>query len=225
MKKRCMILGILVFTLVGCQSSYKTAQSADREEIQIDTTQSNSESKPAESTLEHEVMINEKAYSLYFDDYPILYKYLHNFNDPFKKLQSLSFNPVHEDLYVLTFACHENQCSTLLIDFKTRSSFLLSDLSTLINQQLSNDGSAASFLFERKGANKSNVHQLIVIDLQSMQPVHLELKGDENLIPRPNQYQYAIQSVTFTNNQLHMVSKHPASINENKWIETTWTYK
>lgn len=224
MKKRCMILGILVFILIGCQSSHKTAQSADREDVQ-ETTQTNSESKAADSALEHEVMINEKVYSLHFDDYPILSKYVHNFNDPFKKLQSLSFNPVHEDLYVLTFACHQNQCSTLLIDFKERSSFLLSDLSALIDQQLSIDGSIASFLFERKGANESNVHQLMVIDLQSMQPVPLELKGDENLIPRPNQYQYEIQSVTFTNNQLQMVSEHPSSINENKWLETTWTYK
>ncbi|MBA2174401.1 hypothetical protein H0266_05715 [Halobacillus locisalis] len=225
MKKWCTILGILIFTLAGCQSSHKTAQSANLEGVQTESTQNNSERQPSESALEHEVIINEKVYSFRLDDYPILSKYVHNFHDPLKKFQSLTFKPIHEDLYVVTFACHQNKCSTLLLDLKKGASFLLSDLSALVDQQLSIDEAFASFLFERKRENGTNIHQLLVIDLQTMQPVSLELDNDDNLIPRPNQYQYEIQSVTFKNNQLLIVSSDPSSITKNTWLETTWTYK
>ncbi|WP_176140700.1 hypothetical protein [Halobacillus salinus] len=224
MNKMLFSFAICFIALAGCQAGQDNTSSTSEvleEAIGIEQTNANQENDDIA-----EVVIDQHNYDYSFSDYPILSRYLGNFNKPVQKLQSLSFTHVINDQYIVTFACHQDDCSYLLIDFDQASSFLLSDLSVLTEYQLSPDQSFAAFLFERSTEDQTPTHHLSVLNLETLQPVELELQEEEQLIPRPNQFQYPIRSVTFDTNQIITVESEPISNSGVRDVITThWIYQ
>ncbi|MCA0969504.1 hypothetical protein LCM20_02720 [Halobacillus litoralis] len=218
-------VGTLLLIILSVLTSCQSITDAGGGEIQ-----SEDDSLPGESVEAAQagdkpmtISIDEKEYLYTFADYPILSGYVKNFEDPVAQLESLSYRPLLDDQYLITFACHGDTCSHLLIDFKQKASFLLSDLSKLTKMNVSPDQAYASFLFERKHKNEPATNQLTVMDLDALQPASLELENEEQLMPRPNQFQYAIYSMSFVNQDtLKMESDPSPNSTEKDPITTTW---
>lgn len=223
MKNIGIVFIICLSTLIGCQPEAKS-HSADFNQIEDSYDEGHYSSKNSNKKME--ISIDGQQYTYSNTDYPILSSYARNFKDPEEEFNSLSFQHIVKDTYIVTFACHHNACSHLMIDFNQATSFLLSDLSKMVEYHLFPEQNYVGFLFERELDNQTKNHQLKVINVNSLQPVELELKEENYLIPRPNQFQYPIYSVNFNTNQtITIKTDPPPSSEETGTIKTTWIYK
>jgi hypothetical protein len=222
-----MIWLLVIFSIfvAGCNSNAEAEEPTEVNPVEEGEIEIKAEGHASEEEKKLQLTIGEKTYPFLYKDFPILSQYVHNFERPEEKLRQLPFTEIKNDRYLVEFACHEKRCSHLMIDFKEKHSFLMSDLSTLLSTEVSPDQQFIAFLFERTQGDAKK-HQLIVMDLVHLAPVELEAADDFRL-PKPNQYQYTIQSVTFMDEEkLKITSTDPmASGENNKPITSQWIYQ
>ncbi|MBX0356707.1 hypothetical protein [Halobacillus sp. Nhm2S1] len=224
MMKNAGWIGLFLLLLVGCSSN------ADAEDTLNINPLEGEDALTEEETAEGngnkmQLTLDGVSYPFTAKDYPILSQYIHNFDQPEEYLRKLPFSKIREDQYLVEFACHEKRCSHLLIDFQQNHSFLMSDLSQLVSSHISPDQQYVAFLFERTHEEMA-VHQLVVMDLDTLEPIELE-PGEDHLLPKPNQYQYAIHSVTFMDEErLQITSDDPMADSDTKDpVRTQWIYQ
>lgn len=225
MNKLKWLLVLFCIFVVGCNSNAEAEEPTEVNPIEEEGIAIKAEGQTSEEEKKLQLTIEEESYPFLYKDFPILSQYVHNFDRPEEQLRQLPFTKIKDDRYLVEFACHENRCSHLMIDFKEKDSFLMSDLSTLISSEVSPNHQFIAFLFERT-QGEAERHQLIVMDLDSLAPVELEA-GEDHLLAKPNQYQYAIQSVTFMDEEkLKITSENPMATGENKeTVSSLWIYQ
>ncbi|SFJ89874.1 hypothetical protein SAMN04487936_105118 [Halobacillus dabanensis] len=225
MCKRKWLLFLFIIFVAGCNANAEAEGPTEVVPVENGEIEIKAEDQTSEKEKKLQLTIEEESYPFLYKDFPILSQYVHNYDRPEEKLRQLPFTRIKDDRYLVEFACHENRCSHLMIDFKEKHSFLMSDLSTLIESQISPDQQFIAFLFERTQEDTKK-HQLIVMDLDRLTPVELEA-GADHLLPKPNQYQYTIQSVTFMDEEkLKIISEDPMADGENKEsISSLWVYQ
>ncbi|KHE67556.1 hypothetical protein [Halobacillus sp. BBL2006] len=224
MNKLGFTLFILSIMVIGCQASAETREQTNKH-AQTTVEETSSEESADLNEIEIPLQLSDHTYTFHSQKFPILSSYIENFENPAEKLHSLSFTPIGNDQFLAEFACHDDACSYLLLDFQRQTSFLLNDLSTLAKIQHSDDRAYIAFLFERSIEGQKK-HHLTVMDLSAMEPVSIELKDGQKLIPKPDHYQYSIQSVTFMEDkQIQIVSNAAASETEvAAGTKTVWMY-
>lgn len=218
-----MIFCICLF-FIGCENNeqpveaIETTSSTEGNHTQIEETSEKEEN-------DFSVKLENQEYLLSFDSFPILTRYIENFENPQQKLENLTYIPLLDDQFLVEFACNGKACSYLILDFHNQSSYLLSDLSTFVSKQQASNFHYASFLFERTSVEGVKKHHLVIMDLYTLEPTLLEITDEDTLIPRPAQFQYSIRSVTFLEDQkIEIVSEDHLS-NSKKDIVTTWKYQ
>lgn len=223
-KLKGLLVSFIIF-VAGCNSNAEAEGPTEVIPVEKEEIEIKAEDQTSEDEKKIQLTIAEDTYPFFYQDFPILSQYVHNFDRPEEKLRQLPFTKIKDDRYLVEFACHENRCSHLMIDFKEKHSFLMSDLSTLIKSEVSPDQQFIAFLFERTQGDTKK-HQLIVMDLNHLAPVELAA-GEDHLLPKPNQYQYTIQSVTFMDEEkLKIISEDPMANSENKeTISSLWIYQ
>ncbi|MYL48960.1 hypothetical protein GLV98_05660 [Halobacillus litoralis] len=224
MKKNVWWIGLFLLLLVGCSSN------ADAEDtLKINPLEGDDplleEGRAEDNGNKMQLTLDGASYPFTTKDYPILSQYVHNFDQPEEQLRKLPFSKIKENQYLVEFACHEQRCSHLMVDFEQKHSFLMSDLSRMVSSQVSPDQQYVAFLFEREYEEEAK-HQLAVMNLDTLEPVPLE-PGENHLLPKPNQYQYAIHSVTFMDEErLQITSNDPVAGSDTKDpVRTQWIYK
>ncbi|CDQ19986.1 hypothetical protein [Halobacillus karajensis] len=219
------LMAMMVLLFIGCRANADTEEPVDMtpvEESEI-TLEEQESSKDKEKKMQ--LTLENTTYSFVYKDYPILSQYVHNFDQPEEQLRRLPFSKIKKDQYRVEFACHEERCSHLMIDFNKKDSYLMSDLSRLVSTHVSPDQHFVAFIYQRDHDGEHR-HQLIVMDLDTLEPVELEPNGD-HLIPKPNQYQYAIHSVTFMDEEkLQITSDDPmADPSVEEPVHSLWIYQ
>lgn len=224
MKKNVWWIGLVLLLLVGCSSNADAEDTLNMNSLEGDDPPIDEEGAEANGN-KMQLTLDGASYPFTAKDYPILSQFVHNFDQPEPQLRKLPFSKIKEDQYLVEFACHEQRCSHLMIDFEQKHSFLMSDLSKLVSSHVSPDQQYVAFLFERT-YEKEAMHQLVVMDLRTLEPIELE-PGEDHLLPKPNQYQYAIHSVTFMDEErLQITSNDPVAGSDTKDpVRTQWIYK
>lgn len=214
----------LLLLMVGCSSNAEAEDSLNNKPFEGDAPLIE-EAEAENSSDNMQLTLDGSSYPFTAKDYPILSQYVHNFDQPDQKLQELPFSKIAENQYLVEFACHEQRCSHLMIDFEQKHSFLMSDLSKLVSSHVSPDERYVAYLFERTYEEQAK-HQLVVMDRETLEPIDLEA-GEDHLLPKPNQYQYTIHSVTFMDEeQLQITSSDPMAGSETEdSVQTHWIYK
>ncbi|WP_226578085.1 hypothetical protein [Halobacillus litoralis] len=216
-----LLLIAICIGLAGCNTSANAKETTDQ--LQENEQPIVQDGLREEDPQDLSFTLEEQTYKLTQKEFPILYQYINNFEDPEQTLKNLTYTQIQKDQFLVEFACHKNRCSHLLIDFKQKLSYLLSDISSLVSIQPSPEGNYVAFLFERLREDEPK-HQLMVMDLQTVQTVELEA-ADGNVLAKPNYYQYAIQSVTFMNEEkIRIISEDPKE-EVNDTITSQWIYQ
>ncbi|ELK45433.1 UNVERIFIED_CONTAM: hypothetical protein N8J90_01365 [Halobacillus marinus] len=187
MRKWLSILFLLLLIIAGCSWTGSAGEKGSDSAAGGDSTEEQEESIKLD--------VDGTTYIIEQDNFPILWQFIHSSGNTEAAIEGLHYQEVTEDRYLIDFACREDVCSHLLISFEDEVSYLLSDLSERESIELSPEGGYAAFLFSRD-VNGEKKHQMTVVDMASLNPMELET-ADEYLLPRPDQYQYAIDSVTF----------------------------
>ncbi|WLR47169.1 hypothetical protein LC065_16845 [Halobacillus litoralis] len=224
MKKNVWWIGLFLLFLIGCNSNADAQETLSINPLEGDDPLVEEE-RAEDKGDKMQLTLDGASYPFTTKDYPILSQYVHNFDRPEEQLGNLPFSKINEDQYLVEFACHEQRCSHLMIDFEQKHSFLISDLSKLVSNHVSPDQQYVAFLFERT-YEEEVTHQLVVMDLGTLEPVDLE-PGEDHLLPKPNQYQYAIHSVTFMDEErLKITNDDPvAGADTHDPVRTQWIYK
>ncbi|MBH0228903.1 hypothetical protein [Halobacillus yeomjeoni] len=216
---------IMILVLTGCQNYQPIAEATTTEqEPSTEPIQEKEKQKESDTIPELNLHINEKTYTITQKSYPILYRYVSGFENPEKQLNALNYSPLLEDQYLIEFACQNNTCSHIVLDFHLETSFLLNDLSVLKSFDWSTDKRFISFLFERSNNDGVKKHHLAIMDLYTLEPASLELVEDEPLIPLPNQYQYEIKSVKFIDGNQIQIETEDIIKKSSRNVTTTWQY-
>lgn len=207
-----------VVLLVGCAESKEVTQTGGSS-----LPKEMSEMPLKEQATVVDLVIDGEIQIFDSDQFPILFQYVSNLPQPKEALRSLPFQKVGQAQYMASFACHEEYCSHILLDFEKGTSYLLSDLSKFIMIDYSQSKQYAAFLFERI-LESGPAHQVTVMDLFAMEPSTLELNEEvSQLIPQPNQFMYSISDMVIIS-ESEIQLKSSSEENNTTIIETTWTF-
>ncbi|WP_281975163.1 hypothetical protein [Halobacillus litoralis] len=226
MYKTCLIIVSFCFILIGCNHNADAEDENPAKVHAVEEGEIKVEKEPATEKAEQKLQLTVQgnSYPFQFNDFPILSQYVQNFDRPEETLQNLPFVQIKEDQFFVEFACHEERCSHLLLDFGEKNSFLLSDLSAWRTTKISPDNQYAAFLFERATAEGAK-HQLTVVDLSTLEPVELEA-ADNQLLLKPNHYQYTIHDVTFMDEEQLKIISTPMDAGEDPaYVTSMWNYQ
>ncbi|WP_181349045.1 hypothetical protein [Thalassobacillus sp. CUG 92003] len=190
---------ISILSVTGCSSQTPSTQSESMKINQEETD----ESEPVSSEKMVEINVGENIYSIDLIDFPILDHYLTSNSDSDAQLNHMSFKSVGAEvnphLYLTEFACYEDNCSYMIIDFIQEKSTLLTDLSQFISLQFSPDQTNLALNF-KKVTDRLQTHQLFVIDAATSEK--LTLRPTEHAdTPSPEASKYPIKDMSWQGNE------------------------
>ncbi|MDY0408037.1 hypothetical protein [Paracerasibacillus soli] len=207
----------LIFTLlllVACTNSKPALQKVDQarnitedKPTLVETEQDDELEEFIEFVLEDEVIrVNLTAV-------PILQQYLMGSKDRNKEIERMSIYPLFQEnkdsvdsedetfsepVYLLEFSCYQSACSYLLLNQNQKNhAFLIADLATWENVQLSPKGSKVLLTFSRE-VKTQITNNIVVVDLMNWERLPLQNEtNDLSLTP----YKWVIPTVEWINDE------------------------
>ncbi|WP_085507795.1 hypothetical protein [Thalassobacillus devorans] len=203
MKPVFMFLLVGIVLVIGGCSSESSKATEDMEVVKENVTTKAKDDKQKEEKLPHkyQIQLGENTFTIDLKKHSILNNYVSTSKDPQAKLETMKFIPVtmneHANKALIEFACYENRCSYILIDFSKETSMLLADLAKLEQVQVSHDSQMA-IKFGRTNQEGVTTHHVEVVDLSNLEEKTLTI-NEENLPEVTYQgYQYPIENMGWT---------------------------
>ncbi|GGC79399.1 hypothetical protein GCM10007216_07340 [Thalassobacillus devorans] len=203
MKHMLIFLLVSIILVIGGCSSESSKATEDMEVVKenVTTKAKGDEQEKTKPPHKYQVQLGENTFTIDLKKHSILNNFVSTSKDPQAKLETMKFIPVtmneHADKALIEFACYENRCSYILIDFSKETSILLADLAKLEQVQVSHDNQMA-IKFGRTNQDGVTTHHVEVVDLSNLEEKTLTI-DDENFPEATYQaYQFPIENMGWT---------------------------
>ena len=225
MFKQVLLLCFALF-FVGCSSDEPVIEKKESSPDDNDDTPELIEETDGNDKVSFiEFPLSEEKVKVNLNMVPILNDYIEASASPQKDIHNMKLERVeHTDkkLYILSFSCHEDLCSYIILDRSgDNQAILLADIASLKKMSPSPDDTKLLLRFERETTLPLPLSDIVVIDTENWEKLEPENITDNT---DPLEYSWPLLDADWSDDENIRVSKpdidKPTEKGIKKWKET-----